>query len=77
MNHYQKASTFVLRACGLVLAIIGLMGPIMAISLAALGRGLPEYPAERWRGSLTYAIVGILLMVFAKQIGRLLGRGLE
>ncbi len=77
MNHYQKMAIFAVRVAGVTMAAVGAMGPITIAVSDVLGRGLPKHPAERWTGSLSWVIWGIVLVLLANRIGRLLGKGLD
>ena len=77
MNPYQKAATLIARIVGAVIALVGVMGPIYAVVWRATGQHVPDYPAERWVGSVLWAVGGLALIFAAKPLGRLTGRGLE
>ena len=77
MNSYQKAGAFIARLVGGVAAMAGAMGPVYVAASKAVGQEVPEYAAERWLGSLLWLAFGLLLIVLAKPIGRLTGRGLQ
>ncbi len=77
MNPYQKAGTFIARIVGAIAAFVGLMGPIHISLSKALGQEVPEYTAERWLGSLLWGICGVIVILAAKPLGQLAGRGLQ
>ena len=62
---------------GSVIALVGFMGPVSVAILQVTGRVAPAYPPERWIGSISWLIGGIILVLAAKPIGRRLGGGLE
>ena len=76
MNHYQNLAALLLRIVGSAIAIIGVMGPLYTGIVIVFGSVAPTYSREQWAGSFIWAIIGTLLVVFAKQLGRLFGRGL-
>jgi hypothetical protein len=77
MNVYQKAAIFILRLTGFVVALVGALGPIGLLAVSVAGGGTSSYPAARWVGSAMWFVGGVVLVLMAKTIGRLLGRGLD
>jgi len=77
MNQYQKLATLFLRLFGTAIAVVGIMGPIYIGLLVVLGKDTPTYGLDRWAGSILWAIAGILLVRFSKNLGRVFGRGLD
>ncbi|PYQ63180.1 MAG: hypothetical protein DMF53_10905 [Acidobacteria bacterium] len=77
MNSFQKAGVLIIRFMGAIIAAVGLLGPLYAAFTKAIGKHVPDYPDERWIGSIVWAVGGIVLVFAAKPLGRLLGRGLE
>lgn len=77
MNTYQKTGAFMARVGGTIIAVIGVLGPVYVVLSMALGRDVPEYPEDRWAGSIAWTILGLLLVLFSKPFGRLIGRGLD
>ena len=75
MDQSQKLAVMMLRFIGGAIALLGIAGPLYAI-IAYLFVGT-KLPGERWIASVVWTIAGVLLVVFSKQIGRLLGRGLD
>jgi len=76
MNQHQKLAALLLRLFGAVMAVVGVMGPLYIGFLVALGKDAPTYGPNRWAGSIVWAIAGVLLIIFSKNLGRLFGRGL-
>jgi hypothetical protein len=77
MSPYQKAASLVIRMVGVVLAVMGGLGPLYVAILAALRHATPPYPTERWLGSAVWLLGGLLLVLASKPLGRALGRGLD
>jgi hypothetical protein len=77
MNEYQKVGVLIVRLAGAIVAVFGLVGPLYAILARAIGHHVPDYSADRWIGSITWAVGGIVLMLVSKPLGRLFGRGLD
>ena len=77
MNNYQKLATLLLRLVGAVAAVMGVMGPFYVFALVLFGQKIPAYAPNRWAGCIVWAIGGLLLVMFAKPLGRLFGRGLD
>ena len=65
------------RIVGCVLSLVGVMGPLYITILQIAGQPAPTYPRERWMGSLTWIVGGVVLFLASKPIGRRLGGGLE
>jgi hypothetical protein len=76
MNQYEKVGAFAVRALGLAMFFLGVLGPIATVISEVEGHGLPDYPADKWRACITYVLMGSVLMVIGNRIGGLLGRGL-
>jgi len=77
MNHYQKLATVAVRAAGISVAALGFVGLIYASTFLARGVSFTPLEAQRFIASFWYIGVGILVFVLGRQVGRLLGRGLE
>ena len=77
MNSYQKLGTFLSRLIGSVVALVGFVGPLHYGASRLIGASALEYATDRFLGSLMWAISGVILILFSKGIGRLLGGGLE
>ena len=77
MNQYQKLAALLIRLIGTAIAVVGMMGPLYIGILVALGKHFPTYSLERWMGSVVWAVSGILMIIFSKNLGRLFGRGLS
>jgi len=78
MNAYQKTATFVLRIAGCALAAIGAMGLIYVVAaVRATGQAPSTDSSDRLVASLVWLGGGLVMLLFSKPIGRLLGRGLD
>ncbi len=77
MNHYQKLATVLVRCVGGLSATLGALGLLYGAALRAQGVPFSPDQAERFGASFWYIVVGIVVFLLARPIGRLLGRGLE
>jgi hypothetical protein len=76
MNVYQKIAVFGVRCAGFAVFFVGVIGPF-GVLLSRLTSTPLSYPSERWTASLLWIVLGIVAMLLAKRIGRLLGNGLD
>ena len=82
MNPYQKLAVFLFRTLGVVMAWIGASSPLSyavhrALGLEYLALAAASKGPGWWIASLLWGITGVLLLTFAKSLGRLIGRGLD
>ena len=77
MNDRQKLAALLLRIVGGGWSALIIVGFTMRFVEKAFGVSIQEYPTHTILGNVFYIVGGILLVVFSKPLGRLLGRGLE
>ena len=77
MSHYQKLATMLVRGAGIAALALGLLGLIYGAVLHARGVSLTAEQAERFGASVWYVVIGLLLFLLGRPLGRLIGRGLD
>jgi hypothetical protein len=77
MNHYQKLATLLVRCAGMATASLGLMGCVYGSVLLTRGAQFTPEQFERFTASFWYALVGVVVFLVGRPLGRLLGRKLE
>jgi len=77
MNHFQKLATVLVRVAGLANAVLGVLGLAYGAVQRASGRTLTPDEIERWGASFYWILLGVMLFLLARPLGRLLGRGLD
>jgi len=77
MSHYQKMATVLVRCAGVIALILGILGLLYGAALRLRGTPLTPDQAERFGGSVWYILLGLVLLLAGRPLGRLLGRGLE
>ena len=78
MGHYTKLATLAFRVFGLSILLYAV--PIILFSLVTVvtARSPAEQPPRNTvLGWMVYALVGVVLLVCARPLGRLAARGLE
>jgi hypothetical protein len=76
LNSYQKLATFILRLVAAVWTAFLVLSWSMYVVEAVAGVNVQHYPAHTVIGNMAYIVVGLLVLLFSKPLGRLLGRGL-
>ena len=77
MNHYQKLATVLIRGAGITSVALGVLGFLYGVVLVTRGTTLTPEQADRLSGSVWYAVLGLILYVLGRPLGRLIGRGLD
>jgi hypothetical protein len=77
MNHYQKLATLLVRCAGMMALGLGLTGFVYGSVLLTRGRQFTPDQAERFTISFWYVLVGLVIFVAGRPLGRLLGRKLD
>lgn len=80
MNHYAKLATVVTRLVGALLTLIGVMGMVFwFVGGLLLDKTSPElaWQSARVLSAAIFLIVGILIYIAGKPVGRLIGKGLD
>jgi hypothetical protein len=74
-------ATFILRAIGLATAIAGATEPFIRVAvfstMSERGINAKNLEAMAVAGSLSYLIIGIVIVLVANPLGKLLGYGLD
>ncbi|MCE9589958.1 MAG: hypothetical protein K8S99_05480 [Planctomycetes bacterium] len=76
MNKFQKIGAFICRIVGLVMALIAAFGLLYFAYLSIAGHA-DMVPRDRLAGSIWWLLIGGILLIFSRQIGNYLGRGLD
>jgi len=77
MSIFEKIAVFLLRLVGLWGIIMGLQSIVWSV-LSLFGvSGKAEYGSAWAIAAGVYLVGGILLFVFSRRLGRLVGRGLQ
>lgn len=76
MTEHQKLAVLLLRIVGAGWATLIFVGLSMFGIESLLGVQVQHYPAHTVIGNVAYVVVGVLLVLLSKPLGRLLGRGL-
>lgn len=76
MTDSQKLAVLVLRIVGAGWTLLVTLGLSMLGIESALGVTVQHYPAHTVIGNIAYLVVGLLLVLFSKPLGRLLGKGI-
>ncbi|RUL75925.1 hypothetical protein [Dyella choica] len=74
---YQRIAVLILRLGGAIWSsALAVMWALYGVELA-MGLAVQHYPAHTVIGNLAYVGLGLLLVLVAKPLVRLLGRGLD
>jgi hypothetical protein len=76
MNSYQKLAVLMLRVLGAAVVVYGFHG-LVPYYAYKLGIVLPTNPTAEWLTGLEWGVTGLCIILVAKPIGRLFGRGLD
>lgn len=77
MNMFQKIAVLIVRIVGCVIAILALFTPLYFSVLSYTGRTGPGFALDVWTPSMIQFLVGALLVLASKPIGKFLGFGLD
>jgi hypothetical protein len=77
MNHYQKLATVLVRASGMAMAVLGLFGLAYGVTFLARGASFSPDQSQRFNAGFWWLALGLILLLLARPLGRLLGRKLE
>ncbi len=79
MNDHENLATLLTRLGGAYYILIGLIQLLWSgfTYLSSAQNSVGPDPLDRVTFSGTYVLVGILLIVFSRKLGRLLARGLD
>jgi hypothetical protein len=77
MTEHQKLAALILRIIGAGWTVLIIIGLSMIGIESALGVQVRHYPTHTIIGNITYIVMGVLLVLLSKPLGKLLGRGLE
>lgn len=77
MTSYQRIATLVLRLAGVIWTTFFVFGWSVYLVEMALGVEVQHYPMHTIIGNVAYVVLGLLVTVFSKPLGRLIVRGLE
>lgn len=76
MNTYQKAAIFILRLAGVCWTVFfAFIWSVYAIEVL-VGIEVQHYPTHTIIGNLGYIVLGIVVIVASKPLGRFIGRDL-
>ena len=76
MNTYQKSAALIVRLVGFGAFMVGLWY-LLYLGFIVVTGGVSAYPVARGWGSVIALVMGIVLVLTGRPIGRLLGKGLE
>jgi len=76
VNSYQKWVILVLRLVAATWTTFIVLGWTMYAIEVAAGISVQHYPAHTVIGNMAYIVIGVLVLVFAKPIGKWFGRDL-
>ncbi|SHL63066.1 hypothetical protein [Rhodanobacter sp. OK091] len=76
MNSHQKLAILILRLVAAVWTAFIVLGWSMYAIEAAAGVNVQHYPEHTVIGNMAYIVVGVLVLIFSKPIGKWLGRDL-
>jgi hypothetical protein len=76
VNSHQKLAILILRLMAAVWTAFIVLGWSMYAIEAAAGVNVQHYPANTVIGNMAYIVVGVLVLIFSKPIGKWLGRDL-
>jgi hypothetical protein len=76
MTEHQKLATLILRIIGAGWATLIVVGFSMLGIESAMGVQVQHYPTQTVLGNVAYIVMGLLLVLLSKPLGKLLGRGL-
>ena len=77
MTSYQRIAALVLRLIGTIWTIFFVLLWCMYIIEMVSGVAVQRYPLHTILGNVAYVAMGLVLIIFSKTLGRLIGRGLE
>jgi hypothetical protein len=76
MTEHQKLAVLILRIVGAGWATLIAVGLSMLGIESALGVEVRHYSALTVIGNIAYIVLGLLLVLLSKPLGKLLGRGI-
>ena len=76
MTEHQKLAVLILRIIGAVWATVIVAGLSMLGIESAMGIPVRHYPAHAVIGNIAYVVMGLLVVLLSKPLGKLLGRGI-
>jgi len=76
VNSHQKLAVLILRLVAAVWTAFIVLGWGMYAIEAAAGVNVQHYPAHTVIGNMAYIVIGVLVLIFSRPIGKWLGRGL-
>jgi len=80
MGHYAKLAAMIIRVLGVIIALIGVMGFIYwGLAGLFLAQVSPERMVQGARvlSSTVFILVGAIVFVLGRPLGRLIGKGLD
>jgi len=80
MGHYAKLAAMIIRVLGVIIALIGVMGFIYwGLAGLFLEQVSPERMVQgaRLLSSTVFILVGAIVFVLGRPLGRLIGKGLD
>jgi len=77
MTSYQLIATLVLRLVGTVWAAFFAFGWSLYFIEMAFGVEVQRYPTHTVIGNVAYVVLGLLVIVISRPLGRLIARGLD
>jgi hypothetical protein len=76
VNSHQKLATLILRLVAAAWTTFIALGWSMYAIEASVGINVQHYPAHTVIGNMAYIVIGMLVLIFSKSLGKLLGRDL-
>lgn len=76
MTEHQKLAVLILRIIGAGWVTLIVVGLSMLGIESAMGVPVQHYPAHTVMGNIAYIVMGLLLVLLSKPLGKLLGRGI-
>lgn len=77
MTSYQRIAALILRLVGIIWTMFFIFGWSVYLAELSLGVEVQRYPMHTIIGNVAYVVLGLLVIVFSRPLGRLIVRGLE
>jgi len=77
MNHYAKLAAVGVRVAAAIVFMFGLVGLLYTIGCALLGLYPLAELARYFYSGIIYTILGVIIFLLGKVIGRFVARGIE
>lgn len=77
MTSYQRIATLILRLVGIIWTTFFVFGWSVYLAEMAFGVEVQRYPMHTVIGNVAYVVLGLLVIVLSRPLGRWIVRGLE